>query len=138
MKKNIIVAMVLIVSIFSFNGCNGSFEINGNDGYTTLYLVDEYGNSYSGIPYRCDSMYGWSTTAYNGEFSFYPPDDCEFDFNRLDGNDGDLFGDVVRIVDYYNDGKSNIPYDCRSFGAGSTYYDGSFDYNADDECVFYL
>ncbi len=143
MKKNIIVIVALIIGAFAFSGCNGTFDIYEDDPYygtplTTLYLVDEYGNSYSGIPYKCDSMYNWSSTAYNGEFTFYPPDDCEFDFRGLNGNNGDLFSDIVRIVDYSNDSKSNIQYDCRSFGGGTTYYDGSFDYNIDDECLFYL
>ena len=138
MKKNIIVAVVLVMSIFTFNGCNGSFEVNGNDELITLYLVDEYGNSYSGVPYRCGSMYGWERTAYNGEFSFYPYENCEFDFIGLAGDYGDVFSDVVRIVDYTNSGKGGIPYDCASFGSGSTDYYGSFDYNANDECVFYL
>ncbi|MFK5974906.1 MAG: hypothetical protein QM493_00235 [Sulfurovum sp.] len=148
MKKNMIVAMVLIVSMFSFSGCNGTFEIENDPYYvggpyngsalTTLYLVDEYGNSYGGVPYICDSMVRWSSTAYNGEFTFYPPDDCEFDFSRFAGDYGDYASDIVRIVDYRDDGKSGIPYDCASFGRSSTDYDGSFNYNANDECVFYL
>jgi len=138
MKKNILVAVIFIISLFSFNGCSGSFEVDGNDGYTTLYLVDEYGFAYSGVPYICDSMYSRSYTAYNGEFSFYPPDNCTFDFRGFAGDYGDVFSEVVRIVDYTDNGKSRIPYDCRLFGGGTTYYDGSFDYNANDECVFYL
>ena len=136
MKKNIII--VSIIAMLGFSGCSGSFEVDGNDGYTTLYLVDEYGHSYSGIPYICDSMRNWSSTAYNGEFSFYPPDNCEFDFRGLNGNYGDRSDDIIRIVDYTDYGKGAIPYNCNSFGSGSTYYDGSFDYNIDDECVFYL
>lgn len=138
MKKSIIVAVVFIISAFSFNGCSGSFDIDGNDGLTTLYLVDEYGSAYSGIPYICDSMRSWDRTAYNGEFSFYPPDDCQFDFSGLRGNYNSRTDDIVRIVDYTDYGKSGIPYNCTSFGSGTTDYDGSFDYNSNDECVFYL
>ena len=40
---------------------------------------------------------------------------------------------------YYSDnGKGGIPYECSSFGAGSTFGDGSFYYDIDDNCVFYL
>lgn len=139
MKKYLILVFSM-VAVFGLSGCGGSGDDTPSSNLTTLFLVDEQGFSYGGIPYRCDSMRDWSVTAPNGEFSFYPPDNCEFDFLGLDGN---LFGDpivddIVRIVDYTNDGKGGIPYECSSFGASSTFGDGSFDYDIDDQCVFYL
>ena len=140
--KKLIALIVSLVAVVGLSGCGGGGGSNNNvnDGLTTLFLVDDLGFSYGGIPYRCDSMRDWSVTAPNGEFSFYPPDNCEFDFLGLRG---DLFGDprvddIVRIVDITNDGKGNIPYECSSFGASTTFGDGSFEYDIDDQCVFYL
>lgn len=132
--------IVSVVAVIGLSGCGGGSDNDYPDELTTLFLVDDRGFSYGGIPYRCDSMNGWSTTAPNGEFSFYPPDNCEFDFLGLNG---DLFGDpfvddIVRIVDFTHDGKGGIPYDCASFGGSSTYNDGSFNYDIDDICTFYL
>ncbi len=133
------------VAVFALSGCGGGgddyyYEEPINDGLTTLFLVDQDGYSYAGIPYKCDSMADWSKTAYNGEFSFYPGENCEFDFLGLYGNyEGDpLVDDIVYIVDDLDYGKGGIPYECASFGVGTTYGDGSFDYDIDDECVFYL
>jgi len=139
MKKYLLLVFSAVV-IFGLNGCGSSGDNTPPSNLTTLFLVDDQGFSYGGIPYRCDSMRDWSVTAPNGEFSFYPPDNCEFDFLGLDG---DLFGDpmvddIVRIVDFANDGKGGIPYECSSFGASSTYNDGSFNYDIDDQCVFFL
>jgi len=138
--KKYLIAVLSIVAILGLSGCGGGSNNDHPDNLTTLFLVDEQGFSYGGIPYKCDSMRDWSVTASNGEFTFFPPDNCEFDFLGLDG---DLFGDplvddIVRIVDFTDDGKGGIPYECTSFGASSTYNDGSFNYDIDDRCVFYL
>ncbi|MCW8820603.1 MAG: hypothetical protein OQK45_00130 [Sulfurovum sp.] len=128
-----VVALVL-------SGCGGGGS-NYNDGLTTLFLVDEQGFAYADIPYQCydQGVLTYSdSTLNNGEFSFYPGEDCKFDFLGYDGVYGDVFDEIIRIVDYTYDGKGDIPYQCDSFGIGSTYTDGSFDYDADDACVFYL
>lgn len=128
------------VTALVLSGCGGGGN-SYNDGLTTLFLVDEQDYSYANIPYQCYDQgvptYSGSTLN-NGEFSFYPGEDCEFDFLGYDGVYGDEFDEIIRIVDYTNDGKEGIPYDCVSFGVGSTYSDGSFDYDINDECVFYL
>ena len=145
MKKYLIL-IVSIVAIFGLSGCHsdGRYYERGYDdtssNMTTLFLVDEQGSSYAGIPYKCDSMIHWETTAPNGEFSFYEPESCEFNFLSLEGN---LFNDprvdnIVRIVDYTETGKGGIPYECASFGASTTLGDGSFEYDIDDMCSFYL
>lgn len=125
-------------AIFVLSGCN--YDDDEYDDLTTLFLVDQNNESYAGIPYICDSMAHWSQTARNGEFSFYPGEDCEFDFLGLDGNynNDPSEDDIVYIVDYLDYGKGGIPYDCASFGGSSTYNDGSFDYDENDECVFYF
>ncbi len=144
--KKLIGFMVAGVALFALSGCGGSNNYY-DDGYypadpelTTLFLVDQDGYSYAGIPYLCDSMVNWGQTAPNGEFSFYPGENCEFDFLGLYGNyEGDPYvDDIVYIVDYLDYGKGGIPYECASFGVGTTYGDGSFDYDINDECVFYL
>ena len=137
MKKHIIL-ILSVVAIFGFSGCGSSSDDHYEDDLVTLFLVDELGYSYGGIPYKCDSMRDWEVTLPNGEFTFLPPDDCVFDFYGYDGVYGDSFDDIIRIVDYSDNGKGNIAYECASFGVGSTYFDGSFDYDVDDECVFYL
>ena len=140
MKKVILfVFLLLIVGVLS--GCgNGENDNSSSSRLTTLFLVDQEGFSYGYIPYKCDSMKDWSRTAPNGEFSFLPPDNCVFDFDRLLGNYfcDPYYDDIVRIVDIGHNGKGGIPYDCASFGAGSTYNDGSFEYDIYDQCVFYL
>jgi len=145
MNKKIIALILSAVAVFGLSGCGGggSTTVIIDDvpnNATTLFLVDERGFSYGGIPYKCDSMLNWELTAPNGEFTFFPPDECEFNFDGLDGN---LFGDpvvddIVRIVDLSNDGKGGIPYECASFGASTTFGDGSFEYDIDDQCIFYL
>ena len=139
MKKKIMALIFSAIAVFGLSACGGGGS-DAPSNLTTLFLVDEAGFSYGGVPYKCDSMSSWSVTAPNGEFSFLPPDNCEFDFLGLDGN---LFGDprvddIVRIVDFTDDGKGGIPYECASFGASSTFGDGSFEYDIDDQCVFYL
>lgn len=133
--------LMFVASLFTamtINGCGGDDGYYGDD-LITLYLVDEYGYSYGNVPYLCDSMTRWGATQNNGEFSFYSGENCTFDFYGFNGNYGDSTSDIVRIVDYYDNGKGGIGYTCNSFGVGNTYYpDGSFDYNANDECEFYL
>lgn len=145
----IIILIASVAVVFGLSGCGSSsidhrgnypVDVTNYDGnrLTTLFLVDERGYAYADIPYKCDSMYAWDRTAPNGEFSFIEPDTCEFDFYGLDGVYGDRDDDIVRIVDYRDGGKGGIEYDCSSFGVSSTYSDGSFDYDQDDQCVFYL
>ena len=136
--KKLVGLIVAVVAVFGFSGCGSSSDNHYQDDLVTLFLVDELGFSYGGVPYICDSMRDWEVTLPNGEFTFLPPDNCQFDFYGYNGVYGDRFDDIIRIVDYTNSGKENIPYDCASFGVGSTYVDGSFDYDVNDECVFYL
>ncbi len=136
-----------IIAVVALNGCGGGSSDYYNDGLTTLFLVDDQGYAYSGVPYICESMNTWDVTAPNGEFSFYPPEECIFDFDGLNGTDpNDIYVDeVIYIVDDLDNGKNDIPYECSSFNVGNINYtyddgiwDGSFDYDADDACVFYL
>ena len=138
MKKYLIL-IVSVVAVFGLSGCGGGGSDNPPSNLTTLFLVDDQGFSYGGIPYKCDSMRDWELTAPNGEFTFLQPDNCVFDFDGLTGNySSNSYNDeIVHIVDYDYNGKGNIPYDCSSF-TGSTYGDGSFEYDSDDQCVFYL
>lgn len=128
------------LAVLSINGCGSSGSDSIERDLVTLFLVDERGFSYGGIPYKCDSMRDWSRTLPNGEFTFLPPDNCEFDFLGLDGDydENPIVDDVVRIVDFTDNGKGGIPYECQSFGASSTFNDGSFFYDIDDRCVFFL
>lgn len=135
------------VAALVLSGCGGSGDSYYDDGLTTLFLVDDQGYAYAGVPYICDSMNTWEVTAPNGEFSFYPPEECTFDFYGLNGTDPDdiFIDEVIYIVDYTDAGKNDIPYECSSFNAGNINYtyddgiwDGSFDYDVDDACVFYL
>ena len=144
MKKSLLLVFSM-VAVIGLSGCGGGGGSNDgpSNNLTTLFLVDDRGFSYGGIPYKCDSMYDWDYTRPNGEFSFYPPDNCVFDFFGLDGDydENPVVDDIVRIVDYSDNGKGGIPYECSSFGAGSTSFtfgDGSFYYDIDDNCVFYL
>jgi hypothetical protein len=138
--KKLISILFSGIAIVALNGCGGGSS-SYNDGLTTLFLVDENGFAYADIPYQCydqDVLTYSGATLNNGEFSFYPGEDCEFDFLGYNGVYGDVFDDIIRIVDYTDDGKGGIPYECASFGIGTTYGDGSFDYDIDDQCVFYL
>ena len=140
MKKVILFVFSLLVAGI-LSGCgNGENDNSSASRLTTLFLVDQEGFSYGYIPYKCDSMREWSRTAPNGEFTFLPPDNCEFDFIGYNGDNGYGFinDDFVRIVDIGNNGKGGIPYTCESFGASSTFNDGSFYYDEDDRCVFFL
>ncbi len=138
--KLVVGLMVTIVAVLGLSGCGSSSNNDYEDDLVTLFLVDDRGFSYGGIPYKCDSMRDWEVTLPNGEFTFLPPDNCEFDFLGLDGDyDIDpVFDDIVRIVDFTDEGKGGIPYTCESFGASSTFNDGSFFYDIDDRCVFFL
>jgi hypothetical protein len=143
MLKKITMFFFISFSLWGLNGCGTESTENSNgnnNNLVTLFLVDENGNSYGRIPYICDSMTEKEYTLSNGEFTFLPPDDCEFDFFGLEGTSEDdtLFDDIVRIVDSNDNGKNNIDYDCNSFGVGATYTDGRFHYDIDDACVFYL
>jgi hypothetical protein len=139
--KKLMGLLVAGVAVVALSGCGGGGSTSVNDGLTTLFLVDENDNAYAEIPYKCydQGVLTYSdSTLYNGEFSFYPGEDCEFDFLGYDGVYGDQFDDIIRIVDYTDAGKEGIDYDCASFGVGTTYIDGSFDYDIDDQCIFYL
>jgi hypothetical protein len=107
---------------------------------TTLFLIDQNGFSLGGVPYICDSMPDWSMTRPNGEFTFFEPDNCTFDFTGYIGNyeNNYITDDIIYIVDDLDIGKGNIPYNCEYFGASTTYLDGSFDYDENDACTFYL
>jgi hypothetical protein len=121
-------------------GCVSEDDDYYDDGLTTLFLVDKDGYSLAGVGYICDSMQYVAYTPSNGEFSFYPGENCDFDLSGLDGNlGGDPFeDDIVYIVDNIDNGKGGIGYSCELFGVGVTQYDGSFYYEQDDKCVFRL
>lgn len=141
MKKKIVGLFLAGVATIVLSGCGGGDDYYEPDPYlTTLFLIDQDGFSLGGIPYICDSMYDWEYTRPNGEFTFSPPDNCEFDFTGLDGNyyNDPYVDDIIYIVDDLERGKGNIPYECVSFGGSTTYGDGSFDYDIDDRCTFYL
>ena len=131
MKKKLIGLVVAGVTVFALSGCSGGDD-EYNDGFTTLFVVDVNYNSVNGIDYDCDSHSG--TTFGDGEFSFYPGDDCKF---YMDNLTADLF-----IVDISNNGKDGIPYDCSPSNiagdTGDTGRLGEFDYATYDECIFYL
>ena len=152
--KKLISLLISGVAVLALSGCGGGgggeyyyeevivepIVDPIDDGLTTLFLIDQDGFAYAGVPYICDSMVDWDYTAPNGEFSFYPGEDCEFDFIGLEGNyeDDPYVDDIVYIVDDLDYGKGGIAYECASFGVGTTYGDGSFDYDIDDLCTFYL
>ena len=141
--KKLMLLLTVMLTVFVVNGCSTYHDDDyysdyDSDRVTTLFLEDEQGFSYGGIPYKCDSMTRWSTTKRNGEFTFIEPDTCTFNLNGLEGVFGDSLDEVVRIVDYTHEGKGNIPYECSSFGASSTYSDGSFNYDENDQCTFHL
>jgi hypothetical protein len=142
MIKKLIALLFVSVALFGLSGCGESdgSSSSGDTDLVTLFLVDEKGFSYGGVPYLCDSMSAWEQTAPNGEFTFLPPDNCEFDFLGFEGNYNNdaFFDDIVRIVDFRDEGKNAVPYECSSFAGSATYGDGRFDYDIDDACVFYL
>lgn len=145
-RKKILGILVAAGAVFALSGC-GSNDHYYRDNATTLFLVDESGIPYGQIPYTCyegNLLTYTGRTLSNGEFTFYPGEDCKFDFYGLDGVYDDEFDDIVRIVDAWDgpqEGKGDIPYECEYFNVGSinyTYSDGSFYYDEDDACVFYL
>ena len=148
--KKVMMFLASLGVVVGLNGCGGGGGDSGGyvpppvDNLTTLFLVDENGASYSGIPYICDSMSVTGYTGLDGAFTFIPKEDCTFDFTGLNGTDpNDPYVDnLVYIVDDLDNGKNGIGYQCEYFGVGTTYYDGiwdgAFDYDADDACVFYL
>ena len=145
MKKNIIITG-LLSSALMLGGCGGSDGGNYipppviEPSLITLFLVDQNGFSVSGVPYKCDSMAFSEYTLNNGEFSFYAGENCYFDFLGFKGNynNDPYVDDIIYIVSDINTGAGDVAFDCQSFGSGITYPDGSFDYNYDDACVFYL
>jgi len=139
MKKYLIL-IVSAVAIFGLSGCGGGGDDHHPIEAQVLYLLDEQGASYAGVPYRCDSMSAWEFTSNAGGFLFYSPESCEFDFTGLRGN---LFNDpgvddIVHIVDDHDYGYGGIPYECSSFGTSTTFGNGSFEYDINDKCVFHL
>ena len=106
----------------------------GGDGLKSYYASQYH------LKYDTDYLHTDCMNYPYGEFSFYSGEDCEFDFIGLEGNyaDDPYVDDIVYIVDDLDYGKGGIEYECFSFGVGSTYGDGSFDYNENDQCVFYL
>ena len=96
------------------------------------YLDDINGIGVSGVSYTCDS--GAGVTDGDGAFLFYPGDACTFDLWGFPGN----FNFSLHIDDETVTGVGGIPYDCDSGWSGSTYGDGSFDYDPDDICTFYF
>jgi len=138
--KKIFLGLGAMVMVFALSGCDIEYHDDDEEALTTLFLVDQYGHSYEGIPYRCDSMNYWEHTPANGEFSFLEPEKCEFDFSGLEGNydNSPSRDDIIYIIDYYDHGKGGIAYECEAFGVSSTYGDGSFEYDRDDRCLFYL
>ena len=146
MKNKLVGILFASVAVLALSGCGGG---SSNDSppplppepsATTLFLIDQDGSSLGGVPYICDSMIDWSETRPNGEFTFFEPESCEFDFIGYLGNynDDPYVDDIIYIVDYLDDGKGNIAYDCNSFIGSTTYGDGSFDYDIDDQCRFYF
>jgi len=148
MMKKFMMLIVSGLTVVLMNGCGGGSDHYPDD-LTTLFLVDDYGYSYGGVPYKCDSMRYWDETAPNGEFSFYPGESCTFDLLGYFGTDPDdltvPYNEYMYIVDDLDRGKNGIPYECELFNVGFINYtyddgiwDGSFDYDADDICVFYF
>ena len=137
--KKILLTGVALTAALIMTGCGGG----GGDDYvpdnaTTLFLIDQDGLSYGGVPYICDGMVNWSSTSPNGEFTFYPGENCEFDFIGLEGNyfDDPAIDDIIHIEDISGSGKEGIYYSCESGISDTTLYRGSFYYDFDDRCTF--
>ncbi len=128
--------VTLSISTLLFTGCGSSDNttvVVPPPEPDTLYLDDGAGGL-AGVSYTCTSGSGFTNA--QGAFTFYAGDNCTFD---LTGFDGTVFLFDPLFVDY-NDGTgvADISYDCVSGIAGSTDVDGSFDYDTDDACTFYL
>ncbi|HHO65358.1 MAG TPA: hypothetical protein ENJ71_02430 [Epsilonproteobacteria bacterium] len=157
MKRWIMIMMGVMTAV-ALSGCGGSSYDDGyDDGYsdgfydgarvpvdgmTTLFLRDIDGFSAGGVHYTCVDPTGAlsadAITAPNGEFSFYPGEQCTFDLIGFGGTPGDpLF-----VEDDIGQGKNNIAYVCQGGDAGLTGYnvdlgrDGFFNYLPDDICTF--
>ncbi len=144
--KKVMMFLASVGVVLSLSGCGGGgggdyYEEPINDGLTTLFLIDQNSIPYVGVPYICDSMSVWNYTTSEGEFSFYPGESCDFDFDGLYGNydDDPYVDDIVYIVDDLDYGKGGIPYECDSFiGVNTTSNEGSFYYDENDACTFHL
>ncbi len=152
MSKKTIVWLSVAVA-FAISGCGSSYDQGYQDGFydgtrvpadgmTTLFLRDLDGFSAAGVQYTCTDPTGavsaQAVTAPNGEFTFYPGEQCSFDLTGFGGTPADpLF-----IEDDIGQGKNNIAYVCAGGDAGLTGYnadfgrDGFFDYYPDDSCTF--
>ena len=137
MKRFLILAGLATATIL-FTGCGGGGG-GGGGGYVpppstdVLYLDDITGAGMGGVEYNCDSgTGGW--TDPDGAFYFYWGDACTFD---LYGFSGSAFFSL-HIDDGNIQGVGGIPFDCASGWNGSTYGDGSFEYDMDDICTFYF
>jgi hypothetical protein len=143
MNKKITGLMVAGVAVFALSGCGGG---GGGDDYdpgpapVTLFLLDEVGASWGGIPYLCDGMENWDVTPGNGEFTFYEYESCTFKFTGLDGNvfNDPLVDDIIRITDDRDLGVKDVEYECVSYGPDVSQSDGSFFYDFDDQCTFHF
>ncbi len=160
MKRRWMMILLAGVAAVMMTGCGGggsSYDAGYEDGYddgfydgarvpvdgmTTLFLIDFDGFSAAGVHYTCVDSTGALTadavTAPNGEFSFYPGEQCTFDLLGFGGTPDDpLF-----IEDDIGQGKNNIAYSCDGGDAGLTGYnaeldrDGFFNYLPDDVCTF--
>ena len=138
--KRFSILVGLAAAAIIFTGCGGGG--GGGGGYVppppppamdVLYLDDGDGGL-SGVPYICSSGSGF--TGPDGEFSFYPGDDCTFD---LTGFGGTIYFWDPLFIDYADEtGVGGIEYSCWSGTYGWTDDGGYFDYDTDDECTFYL
>jgi hypothetical protein len=135
MMKKVLFLVGLAISSVVMTGCGSSSSTPPPPPreMDILYLDDGAGGL-EGVPYVCSS--GSGITDIDGAFAFYAGDNCTFDLN---GYDGTVFLFDPLFIDY-NDGSgvSDIGYDCASGTNGFTDIDGSFDYDIDDECTFYL
>ena len=105
---------------------------NENPKGCVLYLDDIDGIGLANVPYDCDS--GSGVTDPDGAFYFYWGEACTFD---LYGFDGYVFFSLhIDNVDAF--GIGGIPFECASGWSGTTYNDGSFEYEFDDFCTFYF
>ena len=142
--KRFSILVGLAAAAIIFTGCGGGG--GGGGGYVpppdpgpgpvqeVLYLDDGAGGLV-GIPYFCTSGIS-DITGPDGDFYFYPGDDCTFD---LTGFGGTIYLWDPLYIDYADEtGVSGIEYDCWSGTGGWTDIDGYFDYDTDDECTFYL
>lgn len=156
--KRLFAMGMITAAVLVLSGCGGSGYDEGYDngytdgfydgarvpvdGMTTLFLRDINGFSAGGVHYVCVDPTGAvsadAVTAPNGEFSFYPGEQCAFNLVGFSGTPADpLF-----IEDDIGQGKNNIAYVCEGGDTGLTGYsidfgrDGFFNYLPDDTCSF--